>query len=154
MPQVISCIFKEKGRIGDFAWMIKQSRFALALFVFNDNEEQFLQGDCIPGMGNAIIRPYQCMQPPRAAGIPTGTRGRGYQRLTKHVREIIDLSIKRIRHLVATGRYTQIYYSADKYGNLGTGVFNVGNSVKKYIVTSLQILDTSSKIYAKKPRKA
>ena len=65
--------------------MIEQPEYADALFVFNDNEGEFRahQGHapgarrCHAGGGNAVIRPYQCEDPPRAAGIPTGDHG-GY----------------------------------------------------------------------------
>ena len=34
-------IFRSAGEVGDFAWMIGQAEYDDALFVFNDNEEQF-----------------------------------------------------------------------------------------------------------------
>ena len=40
--QVIGSIFSGGGKSGDFGWMIEQPEYADALFVFNDNEEQFL----------------------------------------------------------------------------------------------------------------
>jgi hypothetical protein len=63
--------------------MIEQPDWADALFVFNDNEEQFRAyrrdpadpRGCTRGGGNAAIRPYRCTEPPRAAGIPTGVGG-------------------------------------------------------------------------------
>jgi hypothetical protein len=68
--------------------------YADALFVFNDNEEQFRAhrqdpGDprgCARGGGNAAIRPYQCAEQVRAAGIPTGVDRAGYPQLTDSVR--------------------------------------------------------------------
>jgi hypothetical protein len=73
-------IFNGTGKDGDFGWMILQDQYRDVLFIFNDNVKQFTahQNDsldpegCSPGGGNAIIRPYQCLTPPRAAGIPTG----------------------------------------------------------------------------------
>ena len=42
------------------------------------------------GGGNAAIRPCRCEEPPRVAGIPTGTHGTGYPRLTPKVKAVID----------------------------------------------------------------
>ena len=39
--QVIGSVFEGGGYEGDFTWMIEQPDYADALFVFNDNEEQF-----------------------------------------------------------------------------------------------------------------
>src|SRR5229473_2159509 len=67
---------------GDFGWMRSQTEYVDALFIFNDNEEQFLahvsnpsdRSDfaCGAGGGNARIRPWQCETIPRSAGVPTG----------------------------------------------------------------------------------
>ena len=68
--------------------MIQQPEHARTLFVFNDNEEQFrafLRNEpsgCTGGGGNAVIRPWRCSEPPRAAGVPTGAGGAGYPALT------------------------------------------------------------------------
>ena len=80
MIQVIRSIFAGAGKAGDFAWMIRQQEYADALFVFNDNEEQFRAHrddpdgafGCAAGGGNAIIRPHQCKNPPQAIGDVAG----------------------------------------------------------------------------------
>ncbi|MHC5009420.1 MAG: hypothetical protein ACYTG6_00540 [Planctomycetota bacterium] len=144
--QVVGSIFDGAGREGDFAWMIQQERYARALFVFNDNEEQFLayrrdptsRSGCAPGGGNATIRPYRCQQPPRAAGIPTGAGGRGYEALTVDVQARIDEAIEVIEALLATGHYDAVVYSSDGHGGLGTGIFRVAEGVKAYIVERLE----------------
>jgi hypothetical protein len=149
MVQVIGSVFAGAGKPGDFAWMIRQPEHADALFVFNDNEEQFRAhrenprsgSGCNPGGGNAVIRPFQCEDPPRAIGIPTGSRGRGYSELNDHIRKTIDEAIQAIRDLLATGRYQRVYYSAaDSSGQLGTGIFEVHPDVKHYIVERLKSL--------------
>ena len=43
MTTVIKSTFTGPGRDGDFAWMVLQPQFARTLFIFNDNEEEFLQ---------------------------------------------------------------------------------------------------------------
>jgi hypothetical protein len=149
--RVIGSVFEGRERDGDFAWMIAQTGFGDALFVFNDNEEQFLAfrnkpGDpfgCGAGGGNAVIRPYRCSSPPRAAGVPTGTlAGGGYAALTNEVRQIVDDAIELVRRLVETGRYPRVFYSAaDESGTLGTGIFDVGEDVKRYIVDRLVDLE-------------
>jgi hypothetical protein len=127
--------------------MIKKPEYGDALFVFNDNEAEFRDhqrhapgaGRCHPGGGNAVIRPYQCQDPPRAAGIPTGDHG-GYLELTAGARSAIDDALAAIGALLATGRYERVIYSAtDDSGDvLGTGVFSVGDEVKRYIVSGLR----------------
>ena len=77
-----------------------------------------------------MIRPYQCQDPPRAAGIPTGSGGMGYLELNDHVRSVIDPAISDIRELLQTGRYERVFYSSDGKGGLGTGIFTVADEVK------------------------
>jgi len=145
---VVGSVFAGKGRDGDFAWMIEQPENAGALFVFNDNEGQFRAHQrhapgarqCRAGGGNAVIRPYQCQDPPRAAGIPTGD-SQGYPRLTDGARAAIDDALAAIASLLATGRYQRVVYSAvDDSGDLGTGIFVVGDDVKRYVVDGLRAL--------------
>jgi hypothetical protein len=147
--QVIGSVYRGANQLGDFRWMIEQSDYQDTLFIFNDNEEQFLAHQqnpdshlgCAPGSGNAVIRPYQCQSPPRAAGIPTGIHGQGYSRLILTHQQVIDQSLSVIRSLVATGHYQRVIYSTDPSGHtLGTGIFQVGEDVKAYIVSQLQQL--------------
>ena len=138
-----------RDRPGDFAWMISRPEYADALFVFNDNEEQFraFQRDphggsgLSPGGGNATIRPYRGAEPPRAAGIPTGRSGHGYAALTADARQAIDDALEVIAGLLATGAYRRLVYSAtNDEGELGTGIFDVADDVKRYIVSGLRRL--------------
>lgn len=144
--EVIGSRFSGAGEAGDFGWMIEQPEYADALFIFNDNEAQFraFQKDptggsgCSAGGGNAAIRPYRCVDPPRAAGIPTGP---GYDELTDEVRGVIDEAIAIVRHLLASGRYERVIYSAaNPAGELGTEIFDVGEDVKSYIVAEVRKL--------------
>lgn len=109
------------------------------LFIFNDNEEQFPNGVKLGG-GNACVRPLRRMNPPRAAGIPTGCRGRGYTSLTPHVKALIDKSFAIIDKLVATRQYDRVRYSCtktDKF-SIGTSIFRVNPDVIKYIAKQLR----------------
>ncbi len=152
--QLIGSIFQGRGRDGDFAWMIEQPAYADALFLFNDNEEQFRAFEedpgsadgCRAGGGNAIIRPYRCTDPPRAAGIPTGWLQRGgYPLLTPSTKRAIDDSLAVVETLLQSGRYRRVFYSAaDETGQLGTGIFTVGDDVKTYIVSRLYALVDSN----------
>lgn len=139
-------VYRGSGVDGDFGWMIKQSQFADSLFIFNDNESQFLAfhegrpSGLSAGGGNAVIRPYQGSTPQRAAGIPTGDGG-GYSALTPHVQQIIDRAIRHIEALVDSGNYQELVFSYDsKQNTLGTGIFNPHESVKKYIFDALMRL--------------
>lgn len=98
MITIIKSQFITRGVAGDFEFMIEQPEHQRTLFVFNDNEEQFLAhfvspdnpfgavamrvdpvppssgtDACSPGGGNAVIRPSQCGRNPRAIGVPTGS---------------------------------------------------------------------------------
>ena len=125
--------------------MIAQPEYERALFIFNDNQEQFeafLRGDrgsgCGVGSGNGAIRPYQCRSPRRAAGVPTGSRGAGYQSLTPEVKGTIDRALDEIKKLMSTGDYDVVYFSQASSGpTLGAGTFVVGTDVKDYIYRSL-----------------
>jgi hypothetical protein len=147
--EVIGSQFAGGGRSGDFAWMIEQAEYADALFVFNDNEEAFRAYErdrtggagCSRGGGNAIVRPYRCADPPRAAGVPTGAHGRGYDRLTDAVKGVIDDAFAVIDELLASGRYARVFYSAEADGGLGTGIFTVAGDVKAHIVDRLRALE-------------
>lgn len=150
---VIGSVYGGRDRPGDFAWMIERPEYADALFVFNDNQEQFEAHardpadplGCSPGGGNAVIRPYRCTDPPRAAGIPTGAGGRGYRVLDERVRAVIDRAIAAIARAAAAGGYRRIIYSASADGTtLGTGIFEVGADVKSYIVARLRSLADAS----------
>jgi hypothetical protein len=146
---VIGATFDRPGAYGDFGWMLQNPEFDDALFVFNDNEGQFraFREDphggpgCSPGGGNAAIRPYRCQDPPRAAGVPTGDGG-GYQRLDDNARAVIDEALDVIATLLATGRYRRVFYSAsrDDPALLGTGIFDVGDDVRRYVVQRLRAL--------------
>lgn len=143
-------IFTGTGRDGDFAWMIVQEQYRDVLFIFNDNEDQYkahrddptgAEG-CTRGGGNAVIRPYQCLIPARAAGIPTGPN---YPSLTPDVKRIIDEAIMTIRNIVAREHYARIMYNArNADGDLGTGIFSPGEDVKDYIVSQLRAIQNSS----------
>lgn len=147
--QVVGSVFAGRGQPGDFGWMLDQPEYARTLFIFNDNEEQFRayradptsRDGCAPGGGNAAIRPFRGQDPPRAAGIPTGAHGAGYDRLTPGVRGVIDDAIGVVRDLLATGRYDQVVYSAaGPDGALGSGIFTIGDDVKAHIVAELRKL--------------
>jgi hypothetical protein len=128
--------------------MIQQPEYSDVLFLFNDNQEQFLdfideldiRKGCAKGGGNAAIRPYQCATPTRAAGIPTGSNGRGYNNLNQS-KQYIDGSFLRIKSLLNTGNYKRVMYSAGKDGrSLGTSIFSPSEQVKEYIISNIEKL--------------
>lgn len=152
VPKVVTgSVFSGPEKAGDFSWMIKQPKYSRALFIFNDNEEQFdafLSGDrklgCANGSGNAGIREYQCAKPRRAAGIPTGSYGVGYASLTLQVKLKIDQAVDEIKKLIKTGYYNELIISKNaKRETLGTGIFKVGDDVRDYIYKSVHDLLTA-----------
>lgn len=149
---IIPSVFVNPGCDGDFGWMINQDKYKDSFFIFNDNEEQFMEHKknpgttkgigCYEGGGNAVIRPWQCKTPPRAGGIPTGINI-GYKSLdqktavkNKTVRDLIDEAITHIKNTVKENNFKRVYFSSEnKDGKiLGTGIFKVGDEVKKYII--------------------
>ena len=141
---VITSVYSGSGRDGDFAWMSRQAEHEKTLFIFNDNEEQFrafVRGDSLgfsEGGGNAEIRPLRGDKPPRAAGVPTGSRGNGYVQLDDSTKKVINESLAVIQELLNTGRYERLIFSKDENSaTLGTGLFRVAEDVKKYIYDSL-----------------
>src|SRR5829696_7584155 len=123
--EVIPSQFFSTRQVGDFGWMIERPEDADALFIFNDNDEQFrafvndstpATDGCQDGGGNAAIRHYRCVDPPRAAGIPTGP---DYLELTDAVRRVIDEALGVVKELLASGRYRRVFSSAaDPGGDL------------------------------------
>ena len=123
--------------------MIDRPEYARSLFIFNDNEMQFIAfhtghaAGFAAGGGNAAIRPYQGHSPIRAAGIPTGEKS-GYQQLDLNVRALVDDAIAHIRRLLASGNYNEVIFSYDPVNDtLGIGIFDVADEVKDYIYQSL-----------------
>ena len=146
--KVTRSVFGGAGVSGDYLWMSNQPEFARALFVFNDNEEQFdafVEGKpsgFTAGGGNAAIRPLRKLLPPRAAGIPTGTlNGGGYSALDHHTKEKINQALDVVVKLVKTGDYDQIVVPTSRDGNtLGTGIFKVAPEVCAYVYDRLLVL--------------
>ena len=145
--QLIKSQFVGPRQEGDFSWMIERPEYARSLFIFNDNEMQFIafhtghEAGFIAGGGNAAIRPYQGHSPIRAAGIPTGEKG-GYQHLDLNVRALVDDAMAHIQRLLATGNYDQVIFSYDEANNtLGTGIFQVADEVKSYIFECIMALE-------------
>ena len=142
--KVVRSTYRGAGVLGDYLWMIDQPEFARALFIFNDNEEQFdayVAGEAngfTAGGGNAAIRPLRKHSPPRAAGVPTGKHGRGYSALDATTKSKIDEALAVIHALLKTGDYDQIVVSKDKDDDtLGTGIFEVAREVRDYIYQQL-----------------
>ncbi|CUH76133.1 hypothetical protein [Tropicibacter naphthalenivorans] len=155
---VHASVFHGGGQKGDFGWMLEQPEYDGAFFIFNDNEGEFLayQSDqgksgpgCMPGGGNAAIRPWQCATPPRAGGIPTGSYNitdangnHGYPSLTPEVKGYIDTAVAFIAKRIADTGCTDVYYSSDGNGGLGTHIFSPSPEVTSYIVSKINSLGT------------
>jgi len=143
---VIPSTFSGSGQVGDFEFMLNQPEYERTLFIFNDNEEQFdafVNGQSSGfsrGGGNAVIRPFRKLTPPRAAGVPTGKSGRGYSALDQQTKSKIDQSIAVITDLLETNNYDSMIFSesAEEPGLLGQSIFKVHESVRKYIFDVLK----------------
>ena len=145
--QVIKSRFSGPGQDGDFSWMIDRPEYARSLFIFNDNEMQFIAfhtghaAGFTAGGGNAAIRPYQGHSPIRAAGIPTGEKS-GYQHLDLNVRALVDDAMAHIQRLLRSSNYDEVIFSYDaENDSLGTGIFHVADEVKSYIYQGIMALE-------------
>ena len=150
--QAIPSIYVGRGRDGDFSWMEKRPEHADTLFIFNDNEEQFLafvRGETLgfaAGGGNAAIRPLRGEDPPRAAGVPTGRataggKNPGYKNLDGPTKAVINQSLAVIQELVNTGRYKRLIFSKDKdRETLGVYIYGPVDEVKQYIYDQLKAM--------------
>ncbi len=135
--------FDKNDRTTMFNNMIEDTKHKYDLFIFNDNEEDYLNKS-IKGAGNAVIRPYKNKNPPHSWGIPTGSRGIGYNRLDEHTKQVIDESINDIKKLLKRFYYKRIIYSAEP------NEFTINAVVIKYITDSIKKLVIEPLSYKKK----
>ena len=140
----IPTVFTGYGKWGDWEWMQKDPDWAHTLFVFNDNEEQFdayvngLPSGFTPGAGNALARPWRQFNPPKAAGIPTGKNGYGYQVLDETTHEKIDQALTIVGKLLKSFYYDRLVFSSNEdRSTLGISTYKVGEDVRKYIFDRL-----------------
>ena len=141
--------FDKNDRTTMFDNMIKGRDYKYDLFIFNDNEEDYLNKSR-KGAGNAVIRPYKNKNPPHSWGIPTGSRGIGYNRLDEHTKQVIDESINDIKKLLKRFYYKRIIYSAKTNGDIGSGIFTIHADVITYITDSIKKLVIEPLSYKKK----
>ena len=148
MIALVPSVFDRTTGAGDFSQMIEDPAYADALFIYNDNEVQsaaFLNQveagetptECAAGGGNAAVRPYQCADPPRAAGVPTGP---GWRSLADG-KAAIDRALVHVERLLATGRYDRVIYSAmgeDQLDVLGAAIFSPPPEVLSYVPAQLR----------------
>lgn len=142
--RIVPLIHNGPKIVGDFGWMIEQPEYGRALFVFNDDEEHFRAFAAgsptgfARGGGSAVIRPHRRAIPPRAAGVPTGRAGHGYDGLSPAVRRVVDAALDVVRALLATGNYDTVYLSRDRARDtLGTSTFEVADEVRDYVFGNL-----------------
>lgn len=146
--EIVKSSFIDIGQPGDFVMMIDQPEHQKSLFIFYDTEEDFnnfithkIKGEA--GAGSAAIRPRQGDDPPRAVGIPTGSRktNAGYEGLSESKKITIDMPMDRLFKLLLTGKYEKVYIPWDAEENkIGSGHLRPSVDVKDYIYN--QIVNT------------
>ena len=143
--EIIGIKFKFPNEYGDFYWMCNQKKFSGSLFIFNDNEESHETSEM--GGGNATIRifnKYSDHNPPKSAGIPTGTLAfGGYQKFTPRIKKVIDDSFDEIKELIKKYNYHTLYFSSEPDGKIGTSIFRVDDKVRNYITHNIYNLSTN-----------
>ena len=148
--EIIASKFIGLNTFGDFNYMIKQDMLQkddpLILYIYNDNTESYYNHSFRRGKGNAIIREYNKFNPnlqrPYSAGIPTGNfKSGGFSELSEDVVTIINKSITIIKNIINKYKIKTIYYSTNnKSGILGKSLFDVDESVLKFITLEIQKL--------------
>lgn len=118
------------------------------VFVFNDNVESWAKRDHELGGGNAVIRPlsrnpFAHLNRPLSCGIPTGSQGRGFSRLSDNAKSVIDTAFEELHvtHILKGAR--RIVYCAESADDntIGAGIFSVSQDVKDYITSKLWSFD-------------
>jgi hypothetical protein len=160
--KLIASVYNKCDTISDFDYMIQhdiQNNINDTLYIFNDNEESFLNGSCKQGKGNAIIRKYniyamklKTIKKPYSHGIPTGNfTNRGYDKLGEHELYIIDLCINNIKTIIKNYNIKKIYYSASGPNKgdtlIGQSLFKVNMEVRQYITQQIHSLTNVHIIY-------
>jgi hypothetical protein len=143
--------FTEPGSPGDWKYIVSKENaekpILRKLFIFNDNEEQFLKICNKPGGGNAFMRPYQVGEFPRSVGVPTGSslsikngyKKPGYTSVTPKVSRLMEIFCNRFRDLLKTGRFSEVVYSVEADGiTLGSSIYDPHPTVKDYIVRKIK----------------
>jgi hypothetical protein len=91
-----------------------------------------------PGAGNALARPWRQFNPPKAAGIPTGKNGYGYQILDETTQEKIDQALTIVGKLLKSFYFDRLVFSSNEdRSTLGISTYKVGEDVRKYIFDRL-----------------
>jgi len=138
MPVLRPIIYVRAGACRDFRAMIQHPDFVNSLFIFNDNEAQLLSKSCVSGGGNASIRPHQCLDRPRATGIPTGKVAPGCTSPSSS-KGAVDQSSQRTCDLLKTCDCDCVFCSSTVDGRtVGASAFDPDWEVKDCIVRSLE----------------
>lgn len=134
VPRQISCIpsvYRGAGKEGDFLWMLQQPRYNRCLFVYPDSEDSFhdyistnpRRDPCKSpqrGTVSQLLRPYRCINPPRALGIPIRKGPHYYsfpgldtsqQAVDKA--KLIAEATNMVKRALMTGQYDCLFFSAD-----------------------------------------
>ena len=134
--------FQGKGKYGDFEYMIKSGDYEDCLFIFNDDEYRNKWKRATKG--NSIIRKYNKYanpEKPRAVGVVTGTRNKGYDEMNYINKAKIDVCFEEVKEILKTHKYKKVYYSAKSpNGSLATGIFSVHEDIINYITEKIHEL--------------
>jgi hypothetical protein len=134
----------------DHTYIKYLTQYPNALLIINDNYKNSKTDANGGGNASGQIRQYNIYsfqnhkyEKPRIAGISTGPSGEYNNIVTlntklteldnKTPKEVIDEEIKLIKYIMIVWGYTEIIYSSDENGDLGTAIFKVPDDIKKYI---------------------
>lgn len=129
--RLIPTIYDSRNRKTDFSYLFRKTDNSI--FIYNENVQQWKEGDLNTGGGNAIMRPYRLdnskNQDHGSWGIPTGYIGKGSSyherekvktKLLKYIDEAFD---SLVQYLIDHPQIKDIYYSSDKNGHIGIQIF-------------------------------
>mgnify|MGYP000179503575 CR=1 FL=1 len=134
--EIIAVESVKTDAVGNFAWMVKQTRYSRALFLYLDVEEELMSVDA--DFGYNELRKYNGI---RSFSIGVCSKVYGcYSCLNTFTRQIVDIGFRRIADAIATSNYDTVYFSTiDKSEHAF-----LGDSVIKYIMRKLQGLSNSN----------
>jgi len=150
-----------------FKDIINREEYKNSLFLFNDNVSQFedyyyykkntsnVTIGKLNGAGNACIRSWQCLDKPRAAGIPTGSYSKykkniSLEKISPLVVNYTSMAMENIKDILEENKdYTRVIYSGtdkneyqEASDNLDVDLFSgiIGEDVRWYIVGRMRDL--------------
>lgn len=148
--ELIPIVSYRNQSANDFLNIINQPEFDNALFLFDEDQEDFIKyakflqsknmNRLICKSFSSDLRDYRCLDLPKAAGIPVGVNGVGYTNIFQAI-PYIQAAIDYIRELLNTEKYSSIVYlSKDDGRTFSTYPMRQSHDIIEFITGSIEEL--------------